>query len=339
MPGAIVASASVLVPWLAEAVASSVFCWTAEELARARKRARQSTSTSSMPRARPGADEAGGASEAEPIIVSNEPDEVLSYVQARAQGLRRSDEQQAAREQPEAPARCVTPRSGSANLRASVAAQPLRLRPSVAADFLQVPSASGLVSPGRQAATFLPRPSTGAGTENPLSRTWRGAASSAVSDFVMVPSASGLGAPGRHGATFLPYGQEDRDLGVIRADPTDLARSAAAGASRSVGPTETGEVAGPAETGSRLLPLPPAQDRPAYIQGLLDGQFGSYGLSISGLDGLDGLRQAADASLPSSAAVESPEEPGLQTALDEVTAAAADEISDEKSWESPSSDQ
>ncbi len=52
------------------------------------------------------------------------------------------------------------------------------------------------------------------------------------------------------------------------------------------------------------------------------------------------LRQAADASLPSSAAVEPPEEPVLQTALDGVTAAAAeDEISDEKSWESPSSDQ
>ncbi len=149
----------------------------------------------------------------------------------------------------------------------------------------------------------------------------------------MVPSASGLGAPGRHGATFLPYGQEDHDLGVIWADPADLARSAAAGASRSVGPMETGEEAGPAETGSRLLPLPPAQDRPAYIQGLLDGQFGSYGLMAPPGE----LRQAADSSLPSSGA----EEPVLQTAPDEAAAAAAaeDEISDEKSWESASSDQ
>ncbi len=176
--------------------------------------------------------------------------------------------------------------------------------------------------------------------------------SSVASDFVLISSAGGLVSPGRHAATFLPYGQEDHDLGVNWADTVDPLSRAWRGAASSAVPNATWyppflRVPPPGQSplgprgdwretceyraggdwrvplsSSRFLPLPPAPDRPAYIQGLLGGQFGSYGLMAPPGE----LRQEADSSLPSPA--------DLQTALDEAAAAAAvDEDSNWGDWE------
>ena len=146
----------------------------------------------------------------------------------------------------------------------------------------------------------------------------------AATDFVLISSASGLISSGRHAATFLPYGREDHDLGINWADTVNpLSRAWRGAASFSVpnatwyppflrvpppaqpplGPREEYGASGDWRvaplSSSRFLPLPPAPDRPAYIQGLLDGRFGSYGIMAP-----PELRQAADSSLPPSAAVE-----------------------------------
>ena len=151
----------------------------------------------------------------------------------------------------------------------------------------------------------------------------------AATDFVLISSASGLISSGRHAATFLPYGREDHDLGINWADTVNpLSRAWRGAASFSVpnatwyppflrvpppaqpplGPREEYGASGDWRVAplarSRFLPLPPAPDRPAYIQGLLDGQFGSYGIMAPPGD----PRQAADSSLPPrrSAAVDVP---------------------------------
>ncbi len=143
--------------------------------------------------------------------------------------------------------------AGATSQSSTVADQLLRLQPSVASDFVLVSSASGLVSPGRHAATFLPYGQEDhdlgvnwADTVDPLSRAWRGAASSAVPNATWYPPF--LRVP--------PPGQPPLEP---RGDWRETCEYGASGDWR-VAPLSS----------SRFLPLPPAPDRPAYIQGLLD---------------------------------------------------------------------